>query len=315
MPDSTVPNHTAPNNTVPDLAMPSLAVPKLARTPEPPDIARCRGVSALSLGLPSTLAVEAKRGPIPKQTFYRHMTASTTLKRAFVDSVESITMLALIQPDRIGVAAGKRTSEIAVLGVDCRASKESQKALEKVLAAIAQAVEHAAKPARRVLFAVCHADPTAWEGLMTAQRAQPTQPTQPTQATQSAPSAQDAQPHAELGIGFAQLAVWRDANEAAGLHKGTLRMGRRIPCSRATVTLPADARTMDDVWDSLCAQVILGDADFHAVDHRIAVLDRRHQLQKAADKLRRQIERTSQVARRNKLWDELRAIQRELGDS
>lgn len=303
MPDSTVPNHTAPNNTVPDLAMPSLAVPKLARTPEPPDIARCRGVSALSLGLPSTLAVEAKRGPIPKQTFYRHMTASTTLKRAFVDSVESITMLALIQPDRIGVAAGKRTSEIAVLGVDCRASKESQKALEKVLAAIAQAVEHAAKPARRVLFAVCHADPTAWEGLMTAQRAQPTQPTQ---------DAQDAQPHAALGIGFAQLAVWRDANEAAGLRKGTLRMGRRIPCSRATVTLPADARTMDDVWDSLCAQVILGDANFHDVDRRIAALDRRHRLLKQADKLRKAIKRTNQMARRNQLWAELRAIEQEL---
>ncbi|MDD6461745.1 MAG: DUF4391 domain-containing protein [Bifidobacteriaceae bacterium] len=300
MPDSTTSESTVPELAVPDLSVPDLPVPKLARTPEPPDIARCHGVSALSLGLPSTLAVEAKRGRIPKQTFYRHMAASARLKREFVDSVESITMLALIQPGRIGMAVGTKTSEIAVLGVDCRSGKGSGKAPEQVLAAIAQAVAHAAKPARRVLFAVCHDDPAAWDAA---------------DAASDFPHdllAHGAPDHAQPGIGFAQLAVWRDANEAAGLRKGTLRMGRRIPCSRATVTLPADARTMDDVWDSLCAQVILGDADFHAVDHRIAVLDRRHQLQKAADKLRRQIERTSQVARRNKLWDELRAVEKEL---
>ena len=76
-------------------------------------------------------------------------------------------------------------------------------------------------------------------------------------------------------------------------------MNRPAPCSQVSVTLPTTADTMDDVWDSLCAQVILHDADFHAVDRRIAALDRKRELQKQADKLRKAIIRTNQTARRN----------------
>ena len=265
------------------LTIPDLAAPKLMRSPEPPDIARCHGVSALSLGLPSTLAVESKRGRIPKETFYRHMGASASLKREFIDSIEAFTMLAFIQPERIGVKPGAATSEIAVLGVGCRSTKIPQKAL----GIIAQSVEQATKPARRMLFALCRADTAASE----------------------------TSNGNELLIDFAQLAVWRDANVAAGLYKGTLRVNRPAPCSRVNVTLPTTADTMDEVWDSLCAQVILHDADFHAVDRRIAALDRKRELQKQADKLRKAIIRTNQTARRNQLWDELRAVEDKLRHS
>lgn len=70
--------------------------------------------------------------------------------------------------------------------------------------------------------------------------------------------------------------------------------------------------TLARVWDSLCAQVIFGDANGVGIDARIARDKRIAELEAYAAQLERKHGREGQVAKRNALFHELRATRAEL---
>ena len=66
-----------------------------------------------------------------------------------------------------------------------------------------------------------------------------------------------------------KFAVFRNANVAEGLTEGSVHMGEPVECESARVRL--NGTDLDAVWDSLCAETILGASDPTRVDraHRI----------------------------------------------
>lgn len=69
---------------------------------------------------------------------------------------------------------------------------------------------------------------------------------------------------------------------------------------------------LDEIWDSLCAQVIFGDVDGAGLNERIARENLRTRLEKEVAKLDAACRRTRQIHRKNELYNQLRQKQREL---
>lgn len=79
-----------------------------------------------------------------------------------------------------------------------------------------------------------------------------------------------------------------------GLHKRQLSDGLTLTGS-----------TLDEVWDSLCAQVIFGDVDGTDIDSRIEVMRRRTALEAEITALDERVRKVKQINRKNELFAQL----------
>lgn len=77
-------------------------------------------------------------------------------------------------------------------------------------------------------------------------------------------------------------------------------------------TLELNGRNLDAAWDSICSQVIFGDADGSGVDIRIDLAKRRDSLEVEIAKLDAACRKARQINRKNKLFVQLKAKQQEL---
>ena len=114
------------------------------------------------------------------------------------------------------------------------------------------------------------------------------------------------------------LAVRRNVPVRAG-HVPITKVfsGEWRPSGEVTLELPegnADggAKTMDDLWDSLCAQAILDSADGANLDARIARRDQIVTLKAAEEKLSRDHQRAKNPAQRNEIYAKLHKIRTQL---
>ena len=107
-----------------------------------------------------------------------------------------------------------------------------------------------------------------------------------------------------------RLAVFRNANVAEGLLEGSVHVGE--PVEYGSTQLRLDGADLDAVWESLCAEIILGSSDSTRVDRRIVSRTRIMRLTKEIDQLERRHAKTVQISQRNRLWDELQVKRHEL---
>lgn len=114
----------------------------------------CGSVTALTLGLPSTTAVPAGKGRLPKEGFYRNMQVNARLKQRFVDETESFVMLAQIDARSTGIPAGKTVAQIYVLGIEARADDPDTVLIEQLARYFDEQSRHHA----RILFAWVRGD-------------------------------------------------------------------------------------------------------------------------------------------------------------
>ena len=91
---------------------------------------------------------------------------------------------------------------------------------------------------------------------------------------------------------------------------GTLHVGAAAPLGEAV--LQVRGKTLDEVWDSLTAQVALGSADGADVDARLAARARAGWLREEVARLERTLARERQQGRRNALWDQMKQAKEEL---
>lgn len=108
------------------------------------------------------------------------------------------------------------------------------------------------------------------------------------------------------------VAVYRNADVHVGLMTGTILLGDALADRVPRLRLLGD--NLDETWDSLCAQVVLGDEDGYGVDARIAAFRRRKALERDLERLQTLHARTRQIATRNRLWDQMADIRRQLDD-
>lgn len=109
---------------------------------------------------------------------------------------------------------------------------------------------------------------------------------------------------------MARLAAFRNANVTEGLMEGSIHMDKPVECESARLHL--DGTDLDAIWESLCAEIILGSSDLTRVDRRIASRTRIMRLTKEIDQLERRHAKAVQIGQRNRLWDELQAKRHEL---
>ena len=89
-----------------------------------------------------------------------------------------------------------------------------------------------------------------------------------------------------------------------------LRKGLRS--SNVLDSLTLWGKTLDAAWDSICAQVILGDTDGTDINARIEFAAKRAALEAEIAKLDAACRKARQINRRNELFAQLKAKQREL---
>ena len=89
-----------------------------------------------------------------------------------------------------------------------------------------------------------------------------------------------------------------------------LRKGLRI-CGDLD-SLALRGKTLDAAWDSICAQIIYGDVDGTDIDGRIELAAKRAALETEIAKLDAACRKARQINRRNELFAQLKAKQREL---
>ncbi|WEV58654.1 DUF4391 domain-containing protein [Bifidobacterium sp. ESL0728] len=247
-------------------------------------VAHCNTVSAVSLGLPQTCAIPEAKSVIPKQMFYLKPPVSARLKQRFVGDVESITMLALLRPNTINVAAGKKTREILVMGINqnCRDAP-------------VEVMEHIAKlrSASNILF-VCVRDARLDENSDASKDA----------------SVGDQSGNTDLQCA---LAVQRILPVRAG-HQGEAQMQSYIGTwqDAKTASLPLNGGTLDEVWQNLCAQVIFGDSDGNDLDARLAKQSTIAELTAQITKLEGDHARAKDSTKRNEIYVKLHKAKKQL---
>lgn len=227
------------------------------------EMERCGATSALDMGLPSTTAVPAGMGRLPKEGFYRNMDVTAALRRRFVTEVESFVMLAQINERSTGIPAGRSVGNIFVLGIETKTDKPPTQVMEHIARSYGERTNYQT----RILF-LC-----TFEGECT-------------------------------------LAVFRNANVAAGLMEGQIRTVEDVNFEQESILL--DEHDLDRTWDAICAQVILDDANPEQVDRRIANADRIRTLGKEIDRLTKAHAKARQIAKRNELWNQLQQARRQL---
>ncbi|MDO4290226.1 MAG: DUF4391 domain-containing protein [Eggerthellaceae bacterium] len=94
------------------------------------------------------------------------------------------------------------------------------------------------------------------------------------------------------------------------VRRGAFRLGPWQPEGEALLAL--QGQTLSEVWDSLCAQVLFGDADGASVDARLEQARRIKELEAQVVQLKRRHAKEVQPAKRNAAFKRLRAAQAEL---
>lgn len=84
------------------------------------------------------------------------------------------------------------------------------------------------------------------------------------------------------------------------------------PASETMLLIPDAAATLDDVWDSFCSQIALGDDAFGDVDGRIARSRRAEQLKAQIAKLEADHKRAKNPQQRNEAFARLQQARKEL---
>lgn len=92
----------------------------------------------------------------------------------------------------------------------------------------------------------------------------------------------------------------------------TYLLRKGMHSSEEIETLTLAGKTLDVAWDSICSQVILGDADGTNVDARVNLARRRNNLEAEIAKLDAACRKARQINRRNELFKSLRQKKSEL---
>lgn len=244
----------------------------------PVAVAHCGSVSALTLGLPTSMAVPEAKGALPKAMFLK-LPISAKLKQRLNTEVESITMLALMRPANTGLEAdGGRIPEVLVIGLKLTGKTDV------VPAEIVELIS-SIRSKSGIVF-VCVRDvpfegTTREECAFAVRRAVPVKPGRP-------------------AVAKVYAGQWMSAGEAQ-LEVGTGAAG--------TEAVP---RTMDALWHSLCAQAVLGDADGADLDARIARRDLLGRLKADEAKLSRDHQRAKNPAQRNEIYAKLHKVRAQI---
>lgn len=92
----------------------------------------------------------------------------------------------------------------------------------------------------------------------------------------------------------------------------TYLLRRTLRRSDGIDALELTGRTLDEAWDSICAQVVFGDADGTDIDARMELARRRAELEDEIARLDAACRKARQINRKNELFAQLKAKQREL---
>lgn len=236
--------------------------------------AHCGTISALTLGLPSRTAIPEAKGALPKGLFVAKAPVSAKLKQRLVNDVESITMLALLRPANTGCTQGGRMPEILVIGLKLTDKNTPVDVPTEVIDLIA------GQRASGIVFACVRN--ALFEGTVREECA---------------------------------LAVRRNVPVKPGRPPVTkVHAGEWHSASETALALPANVAelTIDNLWDCLCAQVILDSADGTNLDERIAVRDQVIELQAQELKLSRDHQRAKTPAQRNEIYAKLHKVRTQL---
>ncbi|MBW3078117.1 DUF4391 domain-containing protein [Bifidobacterium simiiventris] len=241
----------------------------------PHAIAHCGSVSALTLGLPATTAIPEAKSRLPKAMFVGRAQISAKLRQRLTSDIESITMLALLRASNTALASGTRVPEILVIGL--RLAPKATTVPSEVIDLIA------AQRKSGIVFAVVreatHAGESREECAIAVRRALP-----------------GRAGHLPVHEVFAD--EWRPAGEA--------RLDTDAVAKSGT-----DA-SVDDLWSSLCAQVILGTTDGTDLDARIVRRAQIGQLEMTIDKLARDHQRAKDADQRNEIFAKLHKARQQL---
>ncbi|MBB2955281.1 hypothetical protein FHX77_000684 [Bifidobacterium commune] len=247
-------------------------------------VAHCETVSATSLGLPDSCAIPEAKSVLPKQMFYLKPPVSSRLKQHFVTDIDSITMLALLRPGTLNAAAGTKVKEVLVMGLRQTGAD-----------APVEVMEHIAKlrSSSNILF-VCVRDATLadseddadsdtlgnqsskWQACSAFQRKLPVRP--------------GHQDEAQMQT---YKSDWYDA---------------------ASMRLSLNGQTMDDMWQSLCAQVIFGDADGNNLEERLTRQETMIELTNQIAKLEGDHSRAKDGTKRNEIFVKLHKAKKQLDE-
>lgn len=247
--------------------------------------ATCGTVSAPALGLPDATAVPAAKGPLPKAAFVGRGPVSAGLRSKLMNDIASISLLGLLRPANTGVADGARIHEVLVLGLRL-AGTDAPVPVE--------VIDHiAAQRTGGVLF-VCVRD-----GADGAHG-----------GTGSAGDGNDGGAHGNDAERCA-LAVRRRLPGRAG-HVARFAVHAGDWTDPRDVLLEICGGTMDEVWESLCSQAILGTTDHADLDERLARRDRIEELVAEETRLVRDHARARSVEQRNTAFAKLHKVRAEL---
>ncbi|NMN00162.1 hypothetical protein G1C96_0739 [Bifidobacterium sp. DSM 109958] len=239
--------------------------------------ATCGTVSALTLGLPDAVAVPAARGALPKAAFVGRAPISAGLRSKLTNDVAAISLLGLMRPANAGVADGARIHEVLVLGL--RLAKADAPVPTDVIDHIA------AQRAGGVLF-VCVREVTEGAG--------------------------DGDGSGTAGaVEQCALAVRRRIPGRAG-HVAQYAVHAGAWTDPRDVLLEVTGATMDELWESLCSQAILGTTDHADLDARIARRDRIAALEAEEARLVRDHTRAKTADQRNAAFAKLHKVRAEL---
>lgn len=241
--------------------------------------ASCGSVSAPALGLPDACAIPEAKGTLPKGMFAGKGPISNTLRQHFVRDVASIHFLALLRPANTGLADGARIHEIMMLGLRMNGADA---------AVPTDVIEHIAaqRPNSGVLFVVVregHTGESAADGGETLGKV----------SEQCALAVRRRVPGRAGHV--AQFAVhaseWQDPRD---------------------ILLEIEGMSLDEAWESLCSQAILGETNPADLDARLLRRDRIKALKAEEAKLARDHGRAKNPTQRNEIFAKLHKVRKEL---
>lgn len=258
-------------------------------------VAHCGSVSALTLGLPAATAIPEAKSRLPKALFVGHTQLSAKLKQRLTNDIAGITMLALLRPANTRLAAGTRVPEVLVIGL--RLAPKATTVPTEVIELIA------AQRKSGIVFVVVrdwmHEGTVREECTLAVRRALP-----------------GRAGHLPVHEVFAD--EWRPAGEATLDIDDCTAAGAYGAGSSSTAGVPVNptgstgTATIDDLWASCCAQVILGTTDGTDLDARIVRRAQITQLETTIDKLARDHQRAKDADQRNEIFAKLHKAKQQL---
>lgn len=225
-------------------------------------IANYEGISATSLGLPTSTEIPEDKRHLPVQIFMAKPPVSSRLRQHFTTKVDSIAMLSLLRPSTIGLEDGLRCHEILVMAVWLTVEDVPTDVLEHI----------ASLRSSGIIFICIHPFEGKTACTMALRRAYPTRP---------------------------------GHQQEYGMH-----VGHPMPVNQTTLKVAGS--TMDDLWDSFCAQVILRTTDGSDLDQRIAKRERINALLDQESKLAGDHGRAKSTQARNAIFAKLHKVRTEL---